>query len=200
MHAIVGLGNPGKEYAQTRHNVGFMVVDAIANLCEVSSFKNEHNGQVAKTRLGKEQLLLVKPQTYMNRSGDCLGMLGGYYKLSVEDFLIICDDMDLPLGSVRLRQQGGSGGHNGLKSVQAAFGTDAYYRLRLGIGRRSQVDEREEVIDHVLGRFFKSEEEIVAATVQLATKAALAVFTEGIVMAMNKFNPLGKITEDDSQA
>jgi PTH1 family peptidyl-tRNA hydrolase len=200
MYAIVGLGNPGKEYAQTRHNIGFMVVDSIANELGAISFKNEHGGQVAKARLGAEQLILVKPQTYMNRSGDCVGMLGGYYKLTVADFLIICDDMDLPLGSVRLRQQGGSGGHNGLKSVQAAFGTDAYCRLRLGIGRRWQADEHDEVVDHVLGRFSKVEADIVRDAVLMATKAAMAVFTDGIIMAMNKYNPLGKIIEGDSQA
>ncbi len=199
MHAIIGLGNPGQEYAFTRHNVGFMVVDALAAAMGAESFRNEHAGLVAKTRVESETLLLVKPQTFMNLSGNCIGMISGYFKLLPEEIIVICDDMDLPLGSVRLRQKGGSGGHNGLKSIQAALGTEVYPRIRIGIGRR-QGEETSEVIGHVLGRFDKGEEKAVQAAVQLAAKASISIVKDGIVRAMNEYNPLGKIKLNDSPA
>ena len=197
MLAIVGLGNPGEEYARTRHNIGFMVVDALAREVAAGPFRQQHSGLVARASWQGSNLLLVKPQTFMNRSGNCIGMLGGYYKLTAADFLIICDDLDLPLGTLRLRQRGGSGGHNGLKSVQAALGTPEYSRMRLGIGRRPEADASGEVIEHVLGSFAKSEEAVITQGITLAAQAALTVLSQGMVPAMNRYNSQSKSTPDD---
>ena len=135
MKMIVGLGNPGAEYAQTRHNVGFMLVDKLASDLKVDVTKKKFNALMAECQIKGEKIILVKPQTYMNLSGDAVGPLARWYKINPSDIMVIYDDMDLPLGKLRIRPFGGTGGHNGMKSLIAALGTEKFPRMRIGIGR-----------------------------------------------------------------
>lgn len=135
MKIIVGLGNPGNEYAKTRHNVGFMLVDALAEHLNINLWKDKFNAQIAEGRIGTEKILLVKPQTYMNNSGEAVGPLMRWYKVTPEDIIVAHDDMDIPAGTIRIRKKGSSGGHNGIKSLIAHLGSENFPRVRLGVGR-----------------------------------------------------------------
>src|SRR5208283_87826 len=134
MKVVVGLGNPGREYAGTRHNVGFAVVDSLAASAHASRFQSRFQAQVAELVEEALKLLLVKPETYMNLSGRSVRQFLDFYKLPVEDLLIVCDDFNLPLGKLRFRARGSAGGHNGLRSIQEQLGTPEYARLRIGVG------------------------------------------------------------------
>ncbi|KRO23373.1 pth protein [Pediococcus argentinicus] len=153
MKMIVGLGNIGKEYDQTRHNTGFMVIDQFAKEHDVSNFKNQSEAMVGDFRHNGEKILLVKPSTYMNDSGRAVRPLMDYYDIDMEDLIVAYDDMDMPVGKIRLRQKGSAGGHNGIKSLIAHLGTQAFNRLRLGIDH----PDRKTVVDHVLSRFSKEQ-------------------------------------------
>jgi len=178
---IVGLGNPGKEYAETRHNVGFMVLDRLARHFG-SEWKNE------KARKGElaagPGVLLVKPQTYMNNSGECVGSLMRYFKFQPEQVLVIYDDIAFPVGTLRLRAGGSAGGHNGMKSLIAHLGTEKFPRLRLGIGVPGQKD----MIGHVLGKFTPTERPLLEETLDKAQAATLTLLQEGFEAAANRFN------------
>ncbi len=179
-HLVVGLGNPGARYQRTRHNMGFMVVDAYASLQQLS-FKEGRFGLVAEAPWG----WLLKPQTFMNLSGQAVGPFMQYYRLRPDQIVVVADDLDLPLGSLRMRRTGSSGGHNGLKSIIAALGTEAFARMRLGISRPPAPIS---VIDWVLMRFSEKEMPLVETVVERATRALDTILAEGLDYAMSRFN------------
>jgi peptidyl-tRNA hydrolase, PTH1 family len=168
MKLFAGLGNPGPEYALNRHNVGFMAVDAIAAAHGFSAWRNRFSGLAAEGRLGSEQVLLLKPQTYMNRSGNSVGEAARFYKLELENVVIFHDELDLPLGKLRVKTGGGVAGHNGLKSISAHIGND-YVRARVGIGHPGQ---REKVAKYVLSDFPKAERPLLEAMLGAIADAA----------------------------
>jgi PTH1 family peptidyl-tRNA hydrolase len=186
---VVGLGNPGREYVGTRHNIGFEVLDRLAAK-RGGSFKQKSRfaAEVAEVSLedgGK--LVLAKPQTFMNRSGVAVAALVQWLKVLPSDLLVVVDDADLPLGQLRLRQAGGSGGHNGLYSIiEALGGNEEFARVRVGIGRRSPAGE--DITGHVLGRFAAAEREVAAAAANEAVEAVECCLKEGLTAAMNRFN------------
>lgn len=154
MKLIIGLGNPGSEYEFTRHNVGFMAIDKFANKYN-ASFKIDKNlkGMISTININGEKVILLKPITYMNLSGDCVIAVMKYYKINIEDIMVINDDLDLPVGKVRYRVSGSAGGHNGLKSINSILKTEAYKRIKIGIDRSKDIP----VVDYVLGRFSKED-------------------------------------------
>lgn len=156
MKSIIGLGNPGIKYSRTKHNAGFMVLDDIAKE-ETLAFRSDFRGQFAESKKNGERIFYLKPQTYMNLSGLAVAELVNYYKIPFQDILVIHDDMDLPLGRLRLRAKGSAGGHNGLKSIIAELGTQDFWRLKIGVGRPKTEGN---VIDHVLSSFAREETEI----------------------------------------
>ncbi len=181
LRLVAGLGNPGGQYAHTRHNIGFMVLDHLAEADKVL-FAEKSVWHACLARWG--DVLLVKPMTFMNRSGDALGPLAQYYKIAPEQVLVVSDDAALPLGRLRLRQGGSDGGHNGLKSVIEHLG-ESFMRLRVGIGA---VAGGNELVDHVLGKFSAEEKSAVETGVSRAVEAIRHVLREGIVSAMNLYN------------
>jgi PTH1 family peptidyl-tRNA hydrolase len=181
---VVGLGNPGKEYAGTRHNIGFAVVDRLAVKLDCSLRKrSKFLAEVGEAG----GVTLVKPQTFMNRSGVAVAGLVNWLKLVPADMLVVVDDADLPLGQLRLRESGGSGGHNGLRSIIEALGGDEEFaRLRVGIGRREQAGA--DITNHVLGKFGADEREAAQQAVEDAVAAVESCLKEGLTAAMNHFN------------
>jgi PTH1 family peptidyl-tRNA hydrolase len=177
---LVGLGNPGAEYAHTRHNIGFMALDHLANLWGVS-WKDERKFQGS---YGRGKLHLLKPTTYMNNSGQAVRKLMDWYKLTPPQVLVIYDDMDLPLGKLRLRSEGSAGGHNGMKSLIAHLGTSHFPRLRLGIGR----SKSDNVHNHVLGGFSSSEAKLLPEIFALVSSLMDCIMGEGIPKAMSIYN------------
>ncbi len=182
MKCIVGLGNPGKEYEKTRHNVGFMVIDLIAKDLNFS-FKKKFNADIAKGIYNGETLILVKPLTFMNNSGEAVRMVTDFFQVAHEDILVIYDDLDLPIGKLRLREKGGSGGHNGMKSIIAHLNHQIFKRMRIGIG-----NDKSEVIKHVLGTFSKEEKEILDQVLNKAHKASLDFMKLNYVDVMTRYN------------
>lgn len=181
---IAGLGNPGREYSATRHNVGFMAVDELARRWNCLAWKNKNSAEVAEYR-GEETVLLVKPQTYMNLSGTAVGELARFYKIATRDIVVIFDDMDLPAGKLRLRQQGGSGGHRGIESLLVHLPDDTFPRVRIGIGRPPQGWE---VPNYVLSRFTGEEEPLMQQAINKAADAVEYTLKHGFTKAMNGFN------------
>ena len=183
MKAIVGLGNPGLDYEETRHNVGFLLLD---QWCKQRGLKvkSRFRGKFAEDRMGEEKILLLKPQTYMNLSGMAVAELVGFYQLDPQDVLIIHDDIDLPLGKLRLRAQGGSGGHNGLRSIQTHLGTTEYWRLKIGVGRPADDD----VAGHVLSSFGRAEKGEIDEAVFKGMQVLELWLTGEADQAMNQFN------------
>jgi len=179
---VAGLGNPGPEYRETRHNIGFMIVDRLASDLGLNWEKwNKEEAAVAKS----SDLVLVKPLAFMNRSGFPILAVAQFYKVQPEEMLIVFDDFALPLGRLRIRPDGGTGGHNGLESIIVQFGSDKIPRLRIGIGGAPA----QAAVDHVLGRFFEEEIPMVRAAVDRAVDAVKCAIDKGLVSAMNTFNP-----------
>ena len=183
MKAIVGLGNPGREYAGTRHNIGFDVVDEVARRWNVRLRPWKSAADVAVVVTGRGAVL-VEPQTFMNLSGDAVGRVAAFHKLEPADVLVVVDEVQLPLGRIRLRRSGSAGGHNGLKSIIQHIGAE-FPRLRIGVGRG---DPQWDLADHVLSRFGREEREAVAEAVNRAADAVEMFVDEGIEVAMNRFN------------
>ncbi|TAH50504.1 MAG: aminoacyl-tRNA hydrolase [Chloroflexota bacterium] len=183
---IVGLGNPGMKYARNRHNVGFMVLAHLAR-AEHAEFKRQRfNAQLTEIKLDSERVLLVKPQTYMNLSGSAVGKLAVFYRIPRSSVMVVYDDLDLPLGKIRLRANGSSGGHHGMESIINTLGGNDIPRLRIGIGRP---DPKQDV-GHVLGNFGDDEMSALNEVLERATQALRVWTTQGIVTAMNQFNAL----------
>lgn len=188
MRVIVGLGNPGREYRETRHNVGFMVVDEIArrhNLTLAMAPSQIPDAMIAK-KFGGSAVLVAKPLTFMNNSGEAVAALARYYDVPIGDLLIVIDEVALPFGRLRARARGSAGGHNGLKSVIARLGTTDFARLRLGVGRG---DARRDLADHVLSKFEADEQSALGEFIARAADAAEMFAAEGIEKVMNTYNP-----------
>jgi peptidyl-tRNA hydrolase, PTH1 family len=181
---VVGLGNPGTKYQGTRHNVGFEVIDRLAQGGTRPSFSHKFDGLVAETEIDFRRVLLLKPETFMNLSGRSVGQALRFYKLQPADLLVVCDDLSLPLGKLRIRPGGSDGGQKGLRDIIAHVGTEQVPRLRLGIGERGEVD----AVDFVLSRFRSAERAIIDDALILATQAVAVWVTQGIEPAMNRFN------------
>ncbi|MBI5845270.1 MAG: aminoacyl-tRNA hydrolase [Deltaproteobacteria bacterium] len=180
---LVGLGNPGSEYRNTRHNVGFMVADAFAGKHGISLSGRKFDALWGKGMVDGTEVLISMPQTYMNLSGASVSRMADFYQITREDILVVHDDMDLPFGRIRVKEKGGHAGHNGLRSIISCLGGSDFTRLRVGIGRPSH-----SATDHVLGGFNPDERVLIADIVRLAVEAAEAVVLAGPILAMNRFN------------
>lgn len=181
---VVGLGNPGSEYANTRHNIGFMVIDRLLKM-QALKVKRKCSSDVAEFQLGSRSILLQKPLTYMNSSGDAVRKLCRRNKIKPSEVLVVYDDLDLKPGRLRIRFGGGSGGHNGIKSISARFGSADYGRFKIGIGRPGSSAE---VIDYVLQDFSEREEELVEKVIDESAQAVLMLCDQGYKAAMNTYN------------
>ena len=185
MKMIVGLGNPGRKYANTRHNMGWEALDRVADAAGIKVNVNRYHGLTGMGVIEGEKVILVKPLTYMNLSGDCVQPLAAYYKIPPEDILVICDDVNLPLGRIRFRKSGSAGGHNGLKSIISRLGSDAFPRLRLGVGGpEAGID----LVDHVLMPFLGEDAAKAEALAKTAAEAVFCFLTDGPDKVMNEYN------------
>jgi len=184
MYIIAGLGNPGEKYAQTRHNMGFMTIDYLANELGVTVNKIKHKALVGDVNISGHKVMLVKPQTFMNLSGEAIREIMNYYKVEHEHLIIVYDDLDIEIGNIRIRKKGSAGTHNGMRSVVGQLGYDDFPRIRIGIGGNKKKD----IIDFVIGGFDKNEKEPLEKAVIQSSKALKAIVTDGIEKAMNKYN------------
>jgi PTH1 family peptidyl-tRNA hydrolase len=185
MKLIVGLGNPGTDYADTRHNVGWRVAEVLAARWAAGTWKERFDAAVAEARPGGEKVALARPLTWMNRSGLAVRQLMAFWKLAAEDMLVVLDDLALDLGRLRLRASGSAGGHNGLESVIGELGHDGFARLRVGIGPGPGPEDQ---VDFVLARFGPEEKPLIARAIEEAAAAAECWATQGLSEAMNRFN------------
>ena len=183
-YLIVGLGNPGREYKENRHNIGFMAVERLAAQHHLSFGKVQSKGLVGNGRIGHASLILLKPQTYMNSSGDSVSAIARFYKIPVANTLIVYDELDLPLGTLRLRKSGGAGGHNGMRSIIQQLGND-FPRLRLGVGRPPG---RMPAAAYVLQNFGKAEQSLLNDLLDEAVRAIETYLHDGIELAMTRHN------------
>lgn len=184
MRLIIGLGNPGKEYDKTRHNCGFMVIDALQKRLQVECNQNKFQGLYVKTKYQGQDVILLKPQTYMNNSGESVQQIMSFFKIAVDDILVIYDDLDMPVGKLRLRTSGSAGGHNGIKSIINHVGSQECKRIRVGIDRHPY----QKVVDYVLSKFSKEEVPLIEEGIEKATDAVLMYLEKDFVAAMNAFN------------
>ncbi len=185
MFVIVGLGNPGKQYEHTRHNVGFDVIDILAKKYGASVTKMKHKALIGECRVGSEKVLLVKPQTYMNLSGETLIDIYQYYKVELEDIIVVYDDIDLDVGKIRIRKKGSAGSHNGMKSIIKCLGSGDFPRVRVGV---SKPEPGADLANFVLSRFRKEEQLDIKNGLEKACKAVDSMIRENIDLAMNKYN------------
>ena len=185
MKLIVGLGNPGHEYYSTPHNLGFMAVDRLAEICKAEFSRREARARVASGRFHGEKVVLAKPQTFMNLSGASVSGLLRSLDVPLDDMVVLVDDVDLPLGSLRIRRKGSAGGHNGLKSVIGALETDTFTRVRMGAGPDQPA---EDLISYVLSPFSARDQDVVAGMIDQAVEAVRVILKEGVDKAMNLFN------------
>ena len=192
-YLIAGLGNIGSEYAETRHNIGFKVLDALAAASN-AVFRTERYGDVAEMRFKGRTFLLLKPSTYMNNSGNAVRYWLRKEKVEPAELLVVLDDLALPLGTIRMRAKGNDGGHNGLKSIDACIGTNAYPRLRCGIGHDFRQGQQ---VDYVLGEWLPEEKETLRSVIWMASEAVLSFGTQGVERTMNLFNKKGVGAETD---
>lgn len=185
MYAIIGLGNPEKKYAKTRHNIGFVVIDELASRMDIDVKTRRHQAICGAGNFAGEKIILVKPQTYMNASGQSVRAVMDFYKLDPEtEIIVISDDVALPIGKVRVREHGSAGGHNGLKDIIRHLGTDKFTRVRVGVGDNDGKD----MIKHVLKRMSKAERQAVAEGVDNAASAIETIIQSDVETAMNKYN------------
>ena len=191
MYVIAGLGNPGKKYEHTRHNMGFLVLDALASRLGVRVSKIKHKALIGEGNIAGEKVLLVKPQTYMNLSGESLREVMSYYKVPIENLIVIYDDLDLEVGTLRIRKKGSAGSHNGMKSVIYQLQDDSFPRVRVGIGDDNGVDRK----DYVTGNVSKEDAEVLAKTIETAADAVTSMVADGVDIAMNKYNTKKKKEE-----
>lgn len=194
-HIIIGLGNPGRNYANTRHNLGFMVIDELAQRAGVTSGRKRFRSEIADAQLPAGKAILVKPQTYMNDSGHAVREVKNWYRANNDRILVVVDDLDLPFGQLRLRPSGSAGGHNGLRSIIAQLGTQEFPRLRMGIGRGPNQAKA-----HVLSHFAPSEQTHVPHFIDAAADAVELWMREGVTQAMNEINGQASVLPDEIQA
>lgn len=185
MKIIAGLGNPTREYEGTRHNMGFSAIYQIADRYNIKMNIARHKALIGTGIIAGEKVMLVMPQTYMNLSGESIGEILRFYKLSPADLIILYDDIDLDVGKLRIRAKGSAGGHNGIKSIIAHIGTETFDRVRIGVGHKP---EGWDLADHVLSRFSKEELPVVRDSVSRAADAIEVIISSGIEAAMNRFN------------
>lgn len=184
MYLIVGLGNPEPEYANTRHNIGFDVINELANQCKIQISKNKFKGLYGEGNINGEKVILLKPQTYMNLSGESIIQFKNFYKISNENIIVVYDDIDLELGALRIRKSGGAGTHNGMKSVVSVIGKD-FTRIRIGMG---EPYNKADIINYVTGKISKKEREVLDETIIDAVNSIKEIIKNGVESAMNKFN------------
>lgn len=192
MYVVAGLGNPGREYAGTRHNAGFNVIDCLVEKYNIKMDKLKFNSVYGEVNINGEKVMLVKPVTYMNRSGAAISEIVNFYKIPIENLIVIYDDIDIPAGSLRIRPHGSSGSHNGMKSIISSLGTDKFPRIRVGIGRNSQMD----LADYVLARFSPEERDKVDGIIKKAAEAAEEIVKNSLDSAMQKYNLNNRRTTD----
>ncbi len=185
MYIIAGLGNPEPKYEKTRHNIGFRMVEALAERHNISISERRHRGLAGKGRICGEKVILIKPQTYMNLSGECIRAAADFYKVGPENIIILFDDIILEVGKLRVRKKGSAGGHNGIRSIISMLGTEDFPRLKFGVGAKPAYMD---LADYVLGRFGREDEETVAEGIKRACGAVECMLTEGFDMAMNRYN------------
>ena len=186
MYLIVGLGNPGKEYGNTRHNIGFDVIDVLAEEEKISVFEKKHKAIIGKGYIGGEKVILAKPVTYMNLSGESVRELVDYYKVDEkEDLIVISDDISLDVGQLRVRKKGSAGGHNGLKNIIQHLGHDTFMRVRMGVGEKPAGYD---LADYVLGHFSKEERKVMDEAAKTAAEAIRTMINVDVDTAMNRFN------------
>lgn len=183
---VVCLGNPGKQYENTRHNIGFMTADEIERRSGVKINKLRYRALTGEVKIGGRRVLVLKPQTYMNLSGEAVKLAGAFYKIPPENVIVISDDVSLPLGKLRIRASGSAGGHNGLKNIIAHLGTDAFPRIKVGVGAPEHPEH--EMVDWVIGNFTPQEKKVVAEAVGRAADAVECLIEKGVSEAQNKFN------------
>ena len=194
MRIIVGLGNPGRKYENTRHNLGFITIDRLAEEHGINVTKAKHKALIGEGNISGQKVLLVKPQTFMNLSGEAVREVMDYYKEPVENLLVIYDDADIPAGTVRIRKKGGAGTHNGMRSVVSCLGDEDFPRVRIGIGSQDDKD----LAAHVLGGFSSDEIQIMREAVLTAVSAIECMLADGIDIAMNEYNSRKEtVSEED---
>lgn len=189
MKLIVGLGNPTPQYDKTRHNVGFAVIDHLMNEYGIALDTAKHKGFYGKGRIAGESVILLKPMTYMNLSGESVVQVANYYKIAPQDVIVVYDDINLDVGRLRIREKGSAGGHNGIKNIIAHLGTDEFPRIRVGVGMKPP---KMDLADYVLSRFLKEEEALMEEGYERAAKAMELMVEDEISQAMNLYN--GNIT------
>ncbi|MDU1585593.1 MAG: aminoacyl-tRNA hydrolase [Clostridium sp.] len=183
MFLIVGLGNPGKEYENTRHNIGFDAIDKIAEKYNIELNRIKFKSVYGEGFIGGEKVILLKPTTYMNLSGESLRAIMDFYKLSNEDVLVLYDDISLEVGRIRIREKGSAGGHNGIKSIIAHLGSDIFSRIKIGVGQ-----PKFDLVNHVLGKFSKEEREVLEETLKAVVDSVEVIIKTDTKEAMNRFN------------
>lgn len=184
MYIIAGLGNPGKKYENTRHNMGFITIDYLADKHDIKINKIKHKALVGEGRISGQKVLLVKPQTYMNLSGQSIREVMDYYKEDIENLIVIYDDIDIGAGTIRIRKKGSAGTHNGMKSIIYDLKSDRFPRIRVGIGN----DKSRDLKDFVIGGVSKAERELLEGAVEKAALSAECIVEKGIDKAMNEYN------------
>lgn len=185
MKIIVGLGNPGKNYQKTRHNIGFMVIDELLEKLDIKATKIKFNSVYGECIINSEKILLVKPQTFMNNSGTAVRDLINFFKVEPKDLIVIYDDIDIGFSDVRIRQKGSSGSHNGMKSIIHQIQSDQFPRIRIGVGKKHK---EEDLANFVLTNFSKEESEDIEIAIKHAAEASLSIVEKGIDFAMNNYN------------
>lgn len=185
MKLIAGLGNPGRDYAGTRHNIGFGVITRISDQYRIPLTSKEHKAVCGKGMIGGEKVILAQPQTFMNLSGECIRSFADYYKIEPEDIIVAFDDISLEVGQIRIRRKGSAGGHNGIKNIIEHLGTNEFPRVKVGVGGKP---EGGDLVRHVLGRFSKGDEKIIGEVLDFAVEAVEVIVSEGVDAAMNSFN------------
>lgn len=184
MILIIGLGNPGSEYDKTRHNCGFMVIDALQRKLHVECNQKKMQGVYGKTKYQGQDIILLKPQTYMNNSGQSVQQFMNFFKIGIDDIVVIYDDLDMPVGKLRLRTSGSAGGHNGIKSIISHVGSQDFKRIRVGIDRHPY----QKVVDYVLSKFNKEEIPHIEEGIDQAVEAVLTYLEKDFTASMNRFN------------
>lgn len=183
---IVGLGNPGAEYEKTRHNAGFMAVDLLADKEDFKFTKRKFNGVCGEFKLKDKRILVLKPETFMNNSGTAVAAAKNFYKIPLENIIILCDDMMLDVGKIRIRRKGSHGGHNGIRDIIQHLGTEEFARIKIGVGKKPRPDY--DVISWVLGKFPQELSEDLEKSIERSVKAIKEIISRGIDSAMNKYN------------